>query len=72
MDSYKVIERKLKAQLPFKGNSMSAHWFGNSYVIYSYNTLIASIDINGYEFDDSFFSRTTSRHQGLVRRALGI
>jgi hypothetical protein len=72
MDNYKTIERKLAKSEAFKGNSMSAYWFGNTYVVYSYNTLIASTDLNGYEFDGRKYSTTTSRHQNLIRRVWGV
>lgn len=60
---------------PFAGNSMSACWEGEAYVVYSYNTVIAVahptsdglvLDLNHHRY-----SPTTSRHQGLVRAWLG-
>lgn len=72
MDNYNTIARKLKHNLPFKGNTMSAYWFGNTYVVYSYNTLIAEASLSHRELDTRYFSATTSKHQRLITSAWGM
>ena len=71
MDSYKVIENKLKRLEPFNGNSMSGYIFENDYLVFSYNTIIARHRMNSwtYSINPEKYSVTTSRHQNLVRRA---
>jgi hypothetical protein len=72
MDNYKSIEQKLIEYKPFKGNSMVAFWKGSTYLVYSYNTLIAVADPDGMNYDPRKYSTTTSRHQNLIRKAWGI
>ena len=74
MDNYKVIEQKLKAYEPFRGNSLWATRSGDEYSVYSYSTLIAraSVNVLWHEVDSRKYSVTTSRHQGLIRRAWGF
>lgn len=60
---------------PFAGNSMSACWEGEAYVVYSYNTAIAVVHptCEGLlvEFNEHHYSVTTSRHQGQTKAWLG-
>ena len=42
------------------------------YVLYSYNTLVAWYDENGFHRKWSGYSRTTSRHVDAFRRFLGL
>lgn len=72
MDNYNTIARKLKHTEEFKGNTMSGHWFGNSYVVYSYNTIIAEASLGHRELDTRYFSATTSKHQRLIASAWGM
>jgi hypothetical protein len=53
---------------------MSAYNNGKEYLIYSYRTLIAIIDLESgkIELDGSKYSVTTSKQQNLVKRALGV
>ena len=48
MDSYKTIETKLANRQPFTGNSLKGYWEGNTYRVISYNTLIATLEEQGY------------------------
>ena len=79
MDSYKVIEQKLRNLEPFRGNSL--HGMKNvdtdRLEVYSYNTTIGqALFIDGKIVVDYFnankYSVTTSRHQNLIRKAWGI
>ncbi len=79
MDNYKTIEQKLRNLEPFRGNSMSARWYGETYVVTSYSTDIAEWVIETpdgepeeYSVHPRKYSVTTSRHQNLVRRAWGL
>jgi hypothetical protein len=70
MDNYRTIAQKLTRLEPFKGNSMWAEiGVDGSYNVYSYNTLIAAHYGHMYSISDRKYSTTTSRHQGLIRRA---
>ena len=44
----------------------------NTYVLYSYNTLVAWYDENGFHRKWSGYSRTTSRHVDAFRLFLGL
>jgi hypothetical protein len=55
---------------PFRWGSSTAYVDGGQYVIMSYATVIAKInmDTNDLEyFDDSKYSNTTSRLQGFIK-----
>lgn len=57
---------------PFKGNTMSAEFEGDTYVVYSYWTPIAWAYADGRrEFDETRYSVTTSKHQGYTQAWLG-
>ena len=76
-DNYTQCERKAASLIPFKGNTMRGEWDerdNGTYLVYSYRTVIAKRDtLTGYTwYNDAKYSRTTSRHQGVVRRAWGI
>lgn len=78
MQSYKVIEQKLKELAPFKGNSLTGEvdLYG-ALRVWSYQTHIGTAwPIEGgiavTVFDQRKYSTTTSRHQNLIRRAWGI
>ena len=57
----------------FDGNSSAGRWYYNrtEYVVYSYDTPILRANRHGEPtyFDNRYFSRTTSRLQGIIRRA---
>lgn len=71
---YHLIEELLPRHVPFTGNSMSAFWVGDTYCVLSYQTCIARYNQSTGEvwLDDTFYSMTTSRHQGYVRRAWNL
>ncbi len=72
MDNYSTIASKLANRQNFRGNSMTGFWNEETYVIFSYDTPIAWFYKNGWELDSRRYSVTTSKHQGLIRRTLGL
>lgn len=79
MDSYKVIEYKLRNLEPFRGNTLSGYYNeeNGKLDVYSYNTTIGqALFINGEIVVDYFnpakYSVTTSKHQNIIRRAWGV
>jgi hypothetical protein len=71
MQSYKEIEQRLDTLTPFKGNSMSGVWHGNTFIVYSYKTPIGYSSLSGFAIEERKYSVTTSRHQNLLRRVWG-
>lgn len=62
----------LANQTPFRGNTMSAAFEGDDYVVYSYRTEIGRVQKDGTVIlNDTHYSVTTSKHQGYVRAWLG-
>lgn len=57
----------------FEGNSVRGMWVENRtrYVVLSYATIILECNRHGEPvyFDNAYYSQTTSRLQGIVRRA---
>lgn len=73
--NYREIETLIRDFKPFKhASSMSAYNNGKEYLIYSYRTLICSVNLEDgkIDFDASKYSVTTSKQQSLIKRALGI
>lgn len=66
--SYNVIPELIRGEVPFKGNSVSAHKVGTEYVVKSYYTTILRTR-NGQvvEFNNEYYSRTTSRLQRIIK-----
>lgn len=64
------IPRKIE----FRGNSLSAHWWGLQYHVYSYSDLIATYsDGKGWELVEPYRgSKTTTRHMNIMRRVTGL
>lgn len=60
--------------MPFQGSNLRAEWANvgedHCYCIYSYSTMIAYLNpVNGDAWcSPEYYSQTTSRHMGLVRR----
>ena len=72
-DNYRTIQEKLQTLTPFKGNSMSGDWDEDTFVVYSYRTIIATSTREGHAWaTPERYSVTTSKHQGYVRRAWGV
>ena len=72
--NYREIETLLGFKIPFKGNSCHATLDGNTYAVYSYSTLIATLDTATKEINlnERKYSVTTSRLQNLIRKAWAI
>lgn len=72
-DTYSTIAAKLETLTPFDNrNSMSAEWDGDTFVVFSYRTAIATRDLDGLTWiNPERYSVTTSRQQNLVRRVWG-
>jgi hypothetical protein len=72
-DNYKTIASKLTTLTPFNGNTMRGLWDGDTFKVYSYSTLIAHAkQIGVVSINATKYSVTTSKHQGIIRRAWGI
>jgi hypothetical protein len=71
--NYRQIELAIIARDNFRGNSAWGMWVGGEYKVVSYNTLIAKIGRDGeLYYNDTKYSRTTSRLQSIIRRSWGI
>ena len=70
--NYRTIPSLLAERKPFKANTMSAKIEGNEYVIYSYSTPIAWVDLDSGDktFNETRYSVTTSRQQNLCKAYL--
>lgn len=68
--TYRDIAGLLERRAPFTGNSMSAHYDGEVYVVMSYRTVIAKADHRGHWVTREDYSVTTSRHKNLCRAYL--
>lgn len=71
--NYSDIAAAIADRNEFDGNSARGRRYGNGYVIYSYGTEIAKYVpslVGGFEWvlNASYYSRTTSRLQNLIRR----
>jgi hypothetical protein len=68
MTKYKDMENLLKNRKPFTGNSVTATKTEAEYKVFSYNTLIYAEGFGKVYFDDSYYSKTTSKLQNIIRR----
>lgn len=71
--NYKQIEKLLEVKAHFDNrHSFKAWWDGDVYFVMSYRTVIAKFhkDINTWYLDSSKYSRTTSKQQSLLLRAI--
>jgi len=68
--NYKEIEQNIKDNVEGKGNSVIMVIENNHYNIYSYATLISSLNIINTEvtyFNYKYFSNTTTRLQNIIK-----
>jgi hypothetical protein len=73
--NYKEIAESIANFWEFKGNSMSAFRSSDGcYVVKSYDTVILEVNLGSREYwlNEDNYSRTTSHHQGIIRRNLPI
>ena len=74
--NYRDIQAILESKhlKDYDGNSSAGRWWfvKPEYVIFSYSTLILRTNRHGEPeyFDNRYYSRTTSRLQGIIRRAI--
>ena len=71
MDNYTIIDLRLRHNKTFRGNSTwSRVNENNTYEVYSYNTLIATRELETGEswVSSERYSNTTSRIQNLIRK----
>ena len=69
-DTYKDIQWKLPECREIHGNSVTAMRNTKTYDIYSYSTLMARVNLETRKleyYNDTKYSRTTSRLQHLIR-----
>lgn len=72
--NYSQIESAIANRREFTGNSCAGRWLDRSeYVVFSYSTLIYSDDLmtGRKTLNARKYSKTTSRLQGIIRRAIG-
>ena len=68
MTNYDMMTGLISNREPFQGNSVSAHYDGTEYQIWSYSTKIASINWpERWWINPNTYSKTTSRIQNIVR-----
>lgn len=74
MANYQDIEKALEELRPFKGNSLNAVATSDGgYLVFSYSTPIASVAKDGArQLDATKYSKTTSHHQNIIKRAWGL
>ena len=72
--SYRVMGDKIARREDFTGNRATGKHEGGVYKVYSYSTLILELrdSADPLYFDNRQYSRTTSRLQGIIGRALDI
>lgn len=72
--NYDEIAVAVDCRMEFEGNSTYAVKTDNEYRVYSYSTLMLSIDFKTKDvyFDNRFYSVTTSRIQGIIAGSLPI
>ena len=73
--NYQVVEASIANCQPYKHGSSHAEYRetekGRIYEVYSYQTLIFSLDMNtgnGIFWSDRYYSQTTSRLQNIIKR----
>ena len=65
----RFVPEAISNRKEFQGNSLSARWEGEDYVVRSYATAIAIAKANGhYWITSDKYSVTTSKHTNYVRR----
>lgn len=71
--NYRQIETAIRERREFTGNSAYATLQAGVYCVYSYQTLIASCEVDSGEvfYNPRKYSNTTSRLQNIVKRAWG-
>jgi hypothetical protein len=70
----KQVASYLASKRPFQASNIFACYDNNnSYVVYSYQTIILKISAeNGIYFDTKYYSRTTSKLQNRIKEAFNL
>jgi hypothetical protein len=70
-DYEKTIE-KVATLSPFEGNNLRGVIAGGEYLIYSYSTLMATVELSTKQvwINERKYSQTTSRQMSYVRKGL--
>jgi len=70
--NYRQTVEKVASLVPFQGNNLRGVIEGGEYVIYSYSTLMATVDLatKWVWINEEKYSVTTSRQMSYVRRGL--
>lgn len=78
-EAYNIIKQKevasyLASKTPFQASNIFACYDNNnSYVVYSYQTIILKVSAeNDIYFDTKYYSRTTSKLQNKIRKAFHL
>lgn len=69
----KQAAKYLEQKKPFKAsNFFAVRDLQGNYIVYSFATIMAVVFADGREnyLDNSYYSRTTSRHQSIIKQAL--
>lgn len=72
-DTLTTAQAMLKYLMPFSTGSLTGKRVKEAtYLVWSYETLILEVNLRSGEFwfDEDYFSKTTTHHQTLIRRAL--
>lgn len=74
MITQKEVTSYLASKKPFQASNIFACYDNNnSYVVYSYQTIILKISAeNDIYFDNKYYSRTTSRLQNRIKQAFNL
>lgn len=65
--TYREMPDLLERREEFRGNSVRAFKDGeDNYIVMSYDTIIYAQCVNGWYFDNTFYSPTTSRLQNML------
>ena len=72
--SYRQIPAALDNLQAFTGNSMTGYRQGNLYTVFSYHTIMLSLNVVTGEYwqNENHYSPTTSHHQNILKRFLAI
>lgn len=68
MTSKNVVECWAKQSQEWASNSGRTLWFDGPH-LYSYDTVIACIHESGCDFSPIYYSKTTTRHTNMAKRA---
>jgi hypothetical protein len=70
--NYKETTDKVATLTPFEGNNLKGVIVGGEYLIYSYSTLMATVELSTKQIwlNEEKYSQTTSRQMTFVKKGL--